>query len=58
MKCGQKTEVYKRIVGYCRPVDHANAGKREEMRLRKAYDLNKAVAKCDDEKKSLLTAES
>ena len=31
-------EVYSRVVGYLRPVDHWNAGKREEFNNRKVYD--------------------
>jgi len=36
--CGEKTEVYSRVVGYLRPVDQWNEGKREEFRLRATYD--------------------
>ncbi len=36
---GTSTEVYSRIVGYYRSVRNWNAGKREEYRLRKTYDL-------------------
>ncbi|MFC1854823.1 ribonucleoside triphosphate reductase [Candidatus Dependentiae bacterium] len=36
-KCGGKTEVYSRIVGYIRPVSHWNDGKQEEFRVRKVY---------------------
>lgn len=39
--CGTATEVYSRIVGYLRPVDQWNQGKKEEFRLRKTYDLKK-----------------
>lgn len=31
-------EVYSRVVGYLRPVDHWNAGKREEFKNRKTFD--------------------
>jgi len=34
-------EVYSRVVGYLRPIDHWNAGKREEFKNRKVF--NKAV---------------
>lgn len=44
-ECGQKTEVYSRVVGYLRPVDHWNAGKKEEFKLRKTYSEEKALAK-------------
>jgi ribonucleoside-triphosphate reductase len=36
--CDQKTEVYSRVVGYLRPVDQWNQGKREEFQLRSTYD--------------------
>jgi ribonucleoside-triphosphate reductase len=36
-------EVYSRVVGYLRPIDHWNAGKREEFNNRKVYDFDKAV---------------
>jgi ribonucleoside-triphosphate reductase len=36
-------EVYSRVVGYLRPVDHWNAGKQEEFNNRKVYDFDKAV---------------
>lgn len=58
MKCGQKMETYSRIVGYYRPVQNWNKGKKHEFEKRKTFNLKKAVAKCDDEKKSLLTAQS
>jgi len=36
-RCKQKTEVYSRIVGYLRPVEQWNDGKREEFVDRKMY---------------------
>ncbi len=45
MKCGQKTEVYSRIVGYFRPVSNWNAGKKQEFKERKTYVENKALKK-------------
>jgi len=36
--CGAKTEVYSRVVGYLRPVDQWNLGKREEFCQRKTFD--------------------
>ncbi len=42
--CAEKTEVYSRVVGYLRPVDQWNEGKREEFGLRATYD----AALCDD----------
>jgi len=37
MKCGMKTEVYSRIVGYFRPVQNWNRGKKQEFVDRKEY---------------------
>ena len=36
-ECGQPAEVWSRVVGYLRPVQNYNVGKREEYRLRKKY---------------------
>ena len=41
-QCNQPTEVYSRVVGYYRPVQSWNAGKKEEFRDRKAYVTDKA----------------
>ena len=41
-KCGKETEIYSRITGYYRPVKNWNAGKTEEFKQRKTYDLNKS----------------
>jgi len=38
--CGEKTEVYSRITGYYRPVQNWNAGKTQEFRERKLYDIS------------------
>lgn len=38
-QCGEETEVYSRIVGYLRPVEQWNKGKREEFKLRTAFNL-------------------
>ncbi len=35
--CGEKTEVYSRVVGYFRPVSNWNQGKQEEFTDRKTY---------------------
>ncbi len=40
-----KTEVYSRIVGYYRPVQSWNKGKREEFSQREYITLNKAKEK-------------
>ena len=37
--CGQATEVYSRITGYYRPVQNWNAGKSQEYKTRKLYDV-------------------
>jgi anaerobic ribonucleoside-triphosphate reductase len=36
-KCGKKTEVYSRVVGYYRPIKNWNKGKQEEFRERKEF---------------------
>jgi len=36
-KCGLKTEVYSRVVGYHRPTTTWNKGKLEEFKERKEY---------------------
>ena len=41
---GTECEVFSRIVGYLRPVQNWNDGKKEEFKLRKMYNL-KTVAK-------------
>jgi len=38
-KCGKPCEVYSRIVGYLRPVNQWNNGKKEEFGLRKTYKV-------------------
>lgn len=35
--CGMTTEVYSRVVGYFRPVQNWNDGKKEEFRERRPY---------------------
>lgn len=35
---GTKTEVYSRVVGYLRPVDSWNKGKKEEFKMRKHFN--------------------
>lgn len=37
--CGNETEVYSRVVGYYRPVNNWNKGKKEEFRQRKVYNF-------------------
>ena len=43
--CGRKTEVYSRITGYYRPVQNWNAGKTQEYKERKVYDIGHSVLK-------------
>ncbi len=38
-ECGENTEVYSRITGYYRPVQNWNAGKTQEFKDRKLYDV-------------------
>ncbi|MBI5700393.1 hypothetical protein HZC34_00895 [Candidatus Saganbacteria bacterium] len=42
-KCSLPTEVYSRVVGYFRPVQNWNAGKKEEFKNRKTYDPKKSA---------------
>lgn len=37
-KCGQKCEVFSRVVGYFRPVGVWNKGKQEEFKNRKEFE--------------------
>jgi anaerobic ribonucleoside-triphosphate reductase len=39
--CNEKVEVYSRVIGYFRPISNWNAGKQEEFRERKFFNLNK-----------------
>lgn len=41
--CGKPVEVYSRVVGYHRPVNNWNIGKREEYSDRLAYDQLKSM---------------
>ncbi len=36
-KCQKKTEVYSRVVGFFRPVNQWNLGKKEEFKVREVY---------------------
>jgi anaerobic ribonucleoside-triphosphate reductase len=38
-KCGAKTEIYSRVVGYFRPVAQWNTGKKEEFKDRKVFTI-------------------
>jgi len=46
-KCNARCEVYSRVVGYLRPVENWNLGKKEEFSERKAFDAKKALDQCD-----------
>ena len=35
--CGMKTDVYSRVVGYYRPTNHWNPGKKQEFRERRTF---------------------
>lgn len=45
-KCDAKCEVYSRVVGYLRPVQNWNLGKKEEFKDRQTYSSEKALRKC------------
>jgi Oxygen-sensitive ribonucleoside-triphosphate reductase len=38
-RCGDRCEVYSRVVGYLRPIKQWNKGKREEFKLRKNFKV-------------------
>ena len=42
--CNKKTEVYSRIVGYFRPIQNWNIGKKQEFEDRKEFKEVKIVA--------------
>lgn len=41
--CGEPAEVWSRVVGYLRPVQNYNVGKKEEYKLRKKYVIGENV---------------
>lgn len=41
--CGKPCEIYSRVVGYHRPVNLWNEGKRAEYNDRKEYNINKSM---------------
>ncbi|MEA4862635.1 MAG: anaerobic ribonucleoside-triphosphate reductase [Victivallaceae bacterium] len=41
--CGEKTEIYSRVVGYFRPVSNWNRGKQEEFNDRKTYVVGRCA---------------
>jgi len=42
-KCNAKCEVYSRVVGYMRPVQLWNEGKKEEFSNRKMFNVGKSL---------------
>ena len=44
---GTKCEVYSRVVGYLRPVQGWNKGKKEEFELRSTYTVENAKRPCE-----------
>ncbi len=44
---GTKCEVYSRVVGYLRPVQGWNKGKKEEYALRRTMDVENAKRPCE-----------
>ncbi|MBN2367794.1 hypothetical protein JXC34_02155, partial [Candidatus Woesearchaeota archaeon] len=55
--CSKRCEVYSRIVGYYRPVDQWNAGKKEEFRQRLEFSEDLALKNTFMHKSELLQAE-
>ena len=51
-QCGKETEVYSRITGYYRPIKNWNAGKTQEFKERKEYEIEKSysefTARCEN----------
>lgn len=43
---GSKCEVYSRVVGYLRPVQGWNKGKKEEYAMRKMYEVEHPKRSC------------
>ncbi|MBT5022210.1 hypothetical protein HOK51_05445 [Candidatus Woesearchaeota archaeon] len=43
-KCGQRCEVYSRVVGYHRPIVNWNVGKKEEFKQRVVFDEKMSIA--------------
>ena len=52
-----KCEVWTRVMGYHRPLESFNKGKKEEFYERKCFTEEKAVQKLDAEVETLLAAE-
>ena len=54
-ECGESAEVYSRITGYYRPVQHWNDGKAKEFKDRKLYDIGNSVFKHNREAAPVIT---
>lgn len=39
--CGAQCEVYSRVCGYFRPISNWNKGKKEELKDRKTFEVNR-----------------
>ena len=46
-ECGESAEVYSRITGYYRPVQNWNAGKTQEYKERREYNIDHSVLRHD-----------
>ncbi len=55
-QCGRETEIWSRVVGYLRPVQNYNIGKKEEYWERKKYDVGSVIdVDYKDHKKTIST---
>ena len=54
--CGLPCEVYSRVVGYFRPVQNWNPGKKEEFRERKTFNINTLLPPEKETKKFIVKA--
>jgi ribonucleoside-triphosphate reductase len=50
-KCDKRCEIFSRVVGYYRPIENWNTGKREEFWDRVEYDVGGRGKKEEKEKK-------
>jgi ribonucleoside-triphosphate reductase len=51
-KCGKDCQVFSRVVGYYRPVQTWNDGKREEFKDRLEYEEQKSIRSAVEMKKA------
>lgn len=47
--CGKKCDVYSRVVGYHRPTNNWNSGKKQEFRDRTTYDKSQELKDVETE---------